>query len=172
MACIQVLPRIQALLYGWAPLQQPTHGVDEFKRWRPLLESDSARHAIFTSVDDSNDPYGLLVWEALLPYIRFLLLYEFSVKLCNHCNKSQAATFYASCWSDGSHAVAADEGWVAAGCSKQLQHALQCSHYMLVCCYIISTLHQACLVKPLCVACMTTELASYDKSPVLCGSCT
>ena len=45
--CAQVLPRLSALLADWHPLEEPQRGRAEFAAWRPLLESDAQREAIF-----------------------------------------------------------------------------------------------------------------------------
>lgn len=46
-AFCQVLPRFTALLADWQPLEEPGRGIREFATWRPLLESDAQRDAIF-----------------------------------------------------------------------------------------------------------------------------
>ena len=42
-----MLPRFGALLSEWHPLQDAERGLQEFATWRPLLESDAQRDAIF-----------------------------------------------------------------------------------------------------------------------------
>jgi hypothetical protein len=44
---VQVLPRFSALLADWHPLSEPSVGLQEFKTWRPLLESDAQRDTVF-----------------------------------------------------------------------------------------------------------------------------
>ena len=47
---MQVLPRVQAAMRGWAPLREPGRGLRELRAWRPLLESPAQRDAIFQEV--------------------------------------------------------------------------------------------------------------------------
>lgn len=44
---LQVLPRITAQLAEWDPLADPAGGTAQMAVWRPLLESESQRDAIF-----------------------------------------------------------------------------------------------------------------------------
>ncbi len=43
----QVLPRLTEKLSAWDPLADPAEGTADFAVWRPLLESESQRDAIF-----------------------------------------------------------------------------------------------------------------------------
>lgn len=42
-----ILPKMAALMRGWDPLADALFGVQEFMRWRQLLETDSQREAVF-----------------------------------------------------------------------------------------------------------------------------
>ncbi len=42
-----MLPRLTEKLSGWDPLADPAEGTADFAVWRPLLESESQRDAIF-----------------------------------------------------------------------------------------------------------------------------
>ena len=57
---MQVLPRLSALLADWQPLEEPERGRAEFAAWRPLLESDAQREAIFQ--------VGILLWNPARVY--------------------------------------------------------------------------------------------------------
>lgn len=46
-ALAAALPLLQALFHGWQALAEPTRGLAQLRRWRPLLESSAARDAIF-----------------------------------------------------------------------------------------------------------------------------
>uniref|UniRef100_A0A383VX19 G-patch domain-containing protein n=1 Tax=Tetradesmus obliquus TaxID=3088 RepID=A0A383VX19_TETOB len=69
-ALAQVLPLLRALLAGWQPLLQPALGAEQFKAWRGLLEGEGVRQAVLGSWEDSEDPYGVLVGELVMPPIR------------------------------------------------------------------------------------------------------
>jgi tuftelin-interacting protein 11 len=69
-ALAQVLPLLRQLLAGWQPLLQPHLGADQFGAWRGLLEGEGVRQAVLGSWEDSEDPYGVLVAELVLPPIR------------------------------------------------------------------------------------------------------
>lgn len=47
----QVMPRLTSLLAEWRPLEEPDRGLQYFSAWRPLLESDAQRDAIFQVAD-------------------------------------------------------------------------------------------------------------------------
>ena len=47
LRCWQALPRMAALFSDWAPLSDPSKGVQQVQAWRPLLESQAARDSIF-----------------------------------------------------------------------------------------------------------------------------
>ena len=76
------LPRLTAALAGWAPLDAPAVGAGEFAAWRPLLETDAARHAVLGGAADAvgaggagaaaadDDPYAAAVEELVLPPLR------------------------------------------------------------------------------------------------------
>ena len=67
---LQVLPRMKALMAGWAPLSEPQRGLREANAWRPLLESAAQRDAIFAEVAaDSSDPYTALLSAAVIPHL-------------------------------------------------------------------------------------------------------
>ena len=46
-ALTAALPLMRQRFAGWQPLEDPDRGLREMQRWRPLLQSDSARDAIF-----------------------------------------------------------------------------------------------------------------------------
>ncbi len=73
-ALAHALPHFATLMRGWAPLQEPTRGAEEFKEWRGLLEGEGAKHAVLSGADGlgggDEDAYVALVLEVLLPPIR------------------------------------------------------------------------------------------------------
>ena len=46
-ALAATLPLMRQCFAGWQPLDEPDRGLRDMQRWRPLLQSDSARDAIF-----------------------------------------------------------------------------------------------------------------------------
>ena len=46
-ALAAALPLLRQRFAGWQPLAEPDRGLRDMQRWRPLLQSDSARDAIF-----------------------------------------------------------------------------------------------------------------------------
>ena len=46
-ALAAALPLMRQRFAGWQPLDEPDRGLRDMQRWRPLLQSDSARDAIF-----------------------------------------------------------------------------------------------------------------------------
>eukprot|EP00955_Chlamydomonas_euryale_P045854 353259-Chlamydomonas_euryale.AAC.2 len=73
VALAQAMPRLAALLAGWAPLQEPTRGAAEFARWRPLLESEGTRGLLGGGGGEADDPYLTLAAELILPPLRSAL---------------------------------------------------------------------------------------------------
>eukprot|EP00200_Dunaliella_tertiolecta_P006438 CAMPEP_0202339820 /NCGR_PEP_ID=MMETSP1126-20121109/1516_1 /ASSEMBLY_ACC=CAM_ASM_000457 /TAXON_ID=3047 /ORGANISM="Dunaliella tertiolecta, Strain CCMP1320" /LENGTH=867 /DNA_ID=CAMNT_0048930421 /DNA_START=98 /DNA_END=2701 /DNA_ORIENTATION=- len=85
-ALSHAMPRLSAALQGWSPLADPQRCVADFRRWRPLLEPSGhtagggtalfAASGAFGNMDgaggaaDAQDPYLLLVSEAVLPPLR------------------------------------------------------------------------------------------------------
>ncbi|CAL8461887.1 g1418 [Coccomyxa elongata] len=68
-ALAQVMPRLTSLLAEWQPLEEPDRGLQYFSAWRPLLESDAQRDAIFQDVSPyaSEDSYTRLLSAVVLP---------------------------------------------------------------------------------------------------------
>jgi len=68
------LPVLSAALAGWQPLAAPQQGAREFGAWRPLLETDGARHSVLGGGADGgsggDDPYAAVVEELVLPPVR------------------------------------------------------------------------------------------------------
>ncbi len=89
-----MLPRLGALLSDWAPLEDPQRGRAEFAAWRPLLESDAQREAIF-QVWAPNRKTNLCLFEArqiplCLPWIhRFSSVEHHAASSC--CRAMHAA---------------------------------------------------------------------------------
>lgn len=71
-ALSQVLPLLGQLLAGWQPLQNPGVGVEQFRAWKGLLETEGSRQAVLGSWEDSQDPYGVLVMDLIMPPIRYV----------------------------------------------------------------------------------------------------
>eukprot|EP00878_Enallax_costatus_P018396 GHUV01019364.1.p1 GENE.GHUV01019364.1~~GHUV01019364.1.p1 ORF type:complete len:861 (+),score=252.13 GHUV01019364.1:619-3201(+) len=69
-ALSQVLPLLGQLLAGWQPLVNPSLGVEQIQAWKGLLESEGSRQAVLGSWEDTEDPYGMLVMELVMPPIR------------------------------------------------------------------------------------------------------
>jgi len=46
-ALAAALPPMRQRFAGWQPLDETDRGLRDMQRWRPLLQSDSARDAIF-----------------------------------------------------------------------------------------------------------------------------
>ena len=46
-ALAAALPLMRQRFAGWQPLADPDRGLRDMQRWRPLLQSDSTRDAIF-----------------------------------------------------------------------------------------------------------------------------
>ena len=46
-ALAAALPLMRQRFARWQPLAEPDRGLRDMQRWRPLLQSDSARDAIF-----------------------------------------------------------------------------------------------------------------------------
>lgn len=70
-ALSQVLPLLGQLLAGWQPLVNPGFGVEQFQSWKGLLESEGSRQAVLGSWQDTEDPYGMLVMELVMPPVRY-----------------------------------------------------------------------------------------------------
>ncbi len=52
-ALAAALPLMRQRFAGWQPLDEPDRGLRDMQRWRPLLQSNSARDAIFQVHNDS-----------------------------------------------------------------------------------------------------------------------
>lgn len=79
----------QAMMQGWQPLSEPSHGAAAFRAWRPLLESDAARHNVLVNGEGASDghgqgasgkgsteddPYLVAVREVVIPPVRTAVL--------------------------------------------------------------------------------------------------
>lgn len=103
-ALSQVLPLLSQLLAGWQPLVDPSVGVEQFRAWKGLLEGEGSRQAVLGSWEDSEDPYGLLVMELVLPPIRYdTLPTHVSVMLLFHCPGDQCQALHGSCNAQSHH---------------------------------------------------------------------
>lgn len=55
---------------AWQPLQQPAVWAAEFAGWRPLLESEGTKDAIFQDAAAAGDAYYTLVSATALPRVQ------------------------------------------------------------------------------------------------------
>ena len=68
---MQVLPRINALMAGSAPFNDPSQGVENIHAWRSLLESaEQANAHYFDVANSSSDPYSTLLLMTVVPKLQ------------------------------------------------------------------------------------------------------
>ncbi|XP_078484419.1 sip1/TFIP11 interacting protein isoform X1 [Ciona intestinalis] len=73
LASVMVYPLITKYLANWSPLNKPTYGINEMKRWKLLLELDKSSFSM-QNVSEETDVYQHMMWDVWMPHVRSSIL--------------------------------------------------------------------------------------------------